>query len=284
MIGVLLAALIAGGPSPGLRPPSPRVPGRGAGGEGQSGQPLIDLGRLLFFDPRLSANRTQSCASCHQPELAYTDARKVGVGSTGEHHTRNVPTLTNAGTRGIDLERQAMRPLLRTHPIELGALGHEREIMTRFASDAPTRELFVRAFPNETRRYTLRNAARAIAAFERTLSSDAPFDRAADGDHDAMTGEAWRGLQTFSARGCASCHAGTNFSRSDDVPTLRNVMITAPYMRDGSANTIEEVLNRHAPQLSCDERTSIVALLDALSAPVTSGARKPQPLLTAPPR
>jgi cytochrome c peroxidase len=262
---------------------SPRPAPAESGAEGE-GQTLITLGRLLFFDPRLSANRTQSCASCHQPELAYTDARKVGIGSTGEHHTRNVPTLTNVGARGINLERQAMRPLLRTHPIELGALGHEREIMTRFASDASVRDLFAHAFPNETRRYTLRNAARAIAAFERTLSSDAPFDRAAGGDHNAMTRDAWRGLQTFSARGCASCHAGTNFSRSDDVPTLRNVMITAPYLRDGSANTIDEVFNRHAPQLTCDERTSIVALLDALSAPVTSGARHPQPLLTAPPR
>lgn len=245
---------------------------------------LIELGRLLFFDPRLSANRTQSCASCHQPELAYTDAKQVGVGSTGEHHTRNVPTLTNVGTRGIDLEHQAMRPMLRTHPIELGARGHEREIMMRFASDAPVRDLFARAFPNEKRPYTLHNAARAIAAFERTLSSKAPFDRATAGDHDAMSHEAWRGLQTFSARGCASCHSGSNFSRDDTVPTLRNVAVTAPYLRDGSANTLDDAFDRHAPQLSCDERGSITALLDALSAPVVSDAHKPQPLLTAPPR
>ena len=246
---------------------------------------LIELGRLLFFDPRLSANRMQSCASCHQPELAYTDARRVAIGSTGEHHTRNVPTLTNIGGRGIDLERQAMRPMLRTHPIELGALGHEREIMSRFANDPAYRDLVARAFPNTQRRFTLRNAARAIAAFERTLTStDAPFDRAAAGDHDAMPAGAWRGLQLFSARGCASCHAGTNFSRGDDVPTLRNIVSTAPYMRDGSANTIEEVFDRHAPQLSCDERASMTALLESLSSPVMSANGGAQKLVTAPPR
>ena len=142
----------------------------------------------------------------------------------------------------------------------------------------------IRAFPNETRPFTLRNAARAIAAFERTLSSNAPFDRATAGAHDAMSKDAWRGLQTFSARGCASCHSGSNFSRDDAVPTLRNVAVTAPYLRDGSANTLNDVYDRHAPQLSCDERASITALLDALSAPVVTDAHKPQPLLTAPPR
>lgn len=241
---------------------------------------LIELGRLLFFDPRLSANRTQACASCHQPELAYSDGQRVGVGSTGEHHTRNVPTLTNVGARGIDLERQAMRPLLRTRPTELGARGHEREIMARFAADARYRDLFARAFPNERRPYTLRNAARAIAAYERTLvSDDALFDRAAAGRHDAMPAEAWQGLQLFSARGCASCHAGPNFSRGADVPTLRNVMLTAPYLRDGSANTIEEVFDRHAPRLTCEERASMTALLRALSAPVVSGGRMTRPLV-----
>ena len=245
---------------------------------------LIELGRLLFFDPRLSTNRTQACASCHQPELAYSDGRRVGVGSTGEHHTRNVPTLTNVGGRGIDLERQAMRPLLRTHPIELGALGHEREIMSRFAADSRDRDLFARAFPHERHPYTLRNAARAIAAYERTLvSDDGPFDRAAAGDHDAMPTAAWQGLQLFAAHGCATCHAGPNFSRGADVPTLRNVMLTAPYLRDGSANTIDEVFDRHAPQLTCDERTSMRALFNALSAPVVSRARTARRLVTAPP-
>lgn len=245
---------------------------------------LVELGRLLFFDPRLSANRTQACASCHQPELAYTDARRVGIGSTGEQHHLNVPTLTNIGARGIDLDKQALRPMLRTHPIELGALGHEREIMSRFASDASYRALFARAFPDSTRRFTLHNAARAIAAFERTLvANDAAFDRAAAGDHEAMSADAWRGLQTFSARGCATCHAGTNFARGDDIPTLRNVMQTAPYLRNGSAETIDEALDRHAPRLTCDERASIRALLDALTAPVVSDTRPKVALVTAAP-
>lgn len=246
--------------------------------------PLVELGRRLFFDPRLSANQTQACASCHQPERAFTDGKRVGVGSTGEHHTRNVPTLTNVGERGIDLERQAMRPLLRTHPIELGARGHEREIMTRFAGDASYRALFADAFPNAARPYTLRNAARAIAAFERTLhSQDAPFDRAAAGDHDAMPADAWRGLQQFQARGCGSCHTGTNFSKGGNVPTLRNVMRTAPYLRDGSAATLGEVFDRHT-KLDAADRAAITALFEALSAPVVSEERKSMALVTAPPR
>lgn len=245
--------------------------------------PLVELGRRLFFDPRLSANQTQACASCHQPERAFTDGKKVGVGSTGEHHTRNVPTLTNVGERGIDLERQAMRPLLRTHPIELGALGHEREILSRFAADPSYRALFAEAFPS--RPYTLRNVARAIAAYERTLHSDtAPFDRAVAGDHDAMSADAWRGLRVFQSRGCGSCHAGPNFSKGGKVPTLRNVMMTAPYFRDGSAKTIDEVLDRHAAALSPDERASIAALLEALTAPVVSTEKKAVALVTAAPK
>jgi cytochrome c peroxidase len=261
--------------------PRPAAAGTGAGGEG----PRIELGRRLFFDPRLSANQTQACASCHQPELAYSDGQKVGIGSTGEHHTRNVPALTNVGARGIDLERQAMRPLLRTHPIELGALHHERQIMTRFANDADYRELFARAFPRDAKPYTLRHAARAIAAYERTLiSNDTAFDRAAAGDHDAMPAEAWRGLQLMSARGCMSCHSGPNFSRGAGVPTLRNVMLTAPYLRDGSANTLDDVFDKHAPQLSCEERASFIALFKALTDASPSVSVTRAPLLTAPPK
>jgi cytochrome c peroxidase len=249
--------------------------------------PLVELGRRLFHDTRLSANQTQSCASCHQQELAFSDGKRVGVGSTGEPHTRNVPTLTNVGARGIDLEHQALRPLLRTHPIELGARGHEREIMTRIADDAEYRALFATSFPNDKRPYTLHHAVRAIAAFERTLISNrAPFDRAAAGEHDAMPESAWRGLRTFASRGCASCHAGTNFSRGATVPTLRNVMLTAPYLRDGSATTIDELFARHTPNLTPDERTDIRALLDALTDHefVTTGAgRERTALLTARP-
>ena len=245
----------------------------------------VELGRLLFNDVRLSANATQSCASCHQERLAFTDGRRVGVGSTGEHHTRNVPTLTNVGARGIDLERQAMRPLLRINPIELGARGHEREIMTRFASDPSTRSLFLRAFRDDKKPFTLRNAARAIAAFERTLVSDQSlFDHAAAGDHDAMPRAAWRGLRTFSARGCASCHSGPNFDGGGRVPTLRNVTLTAPYMRDGSAATIDEVFDRHAKKLTRDERADVLALLNALTAPVRSVANRETTLTNTPPR
>ncbi|HXH41239.1 MAG TPA: cytochrome-c peroxidase, partial [Thermoanaerobaculia bacterium] len=118
------------------------------------------LGRKLFYDRRLSANQTQSCADCHQQSHAFSDGRPTAIGSTGQHHTRNAMTLTNAGynasytwdsTRVRSLEQQAIVPMFNTHPIELGVDGHEQEIVARFRDDATAAAMFRDAFPGEWR-------------------------------------------------------------------------------------------------------------------------------------
>jgi cytochrome c peroxidase len=257
----------------------------------------VELGRRLFYDERLSANRQQSCASCHQQERAFTDGRPTAIGSTGQRHSLNTQTLTNVawnasytwtGTKIRSLERQALVPMLNRHPVELGLAGREREVVKRFASDSRYEAMFREAFPGERRPVSLRNIARAIASFERTLiSGRSPYDRAVfDGDHDALSPQAWRGMRIFfsQAAGCSECHAGFNLSgptwpsrpalASNGVtkkrvrtPTLRNVELTAPYMHDGSIATLEEVVDRYAVSRKLDDgdKRDLLAFLRSLT-------------------
>jgi len=259
------------------------------------------LGRRLFYDKRLSANGTQSCADCHQQRRAFTDGRPTAVGSTGQQHTRNAMTLTNAGynasytwesTRVRSLEQQAVVPMFNTHPIELGVAGHEREIVSRFDADAA---MFRDAFPGERRPVSIRNITKALAAFERALiSGHSPYDRLVyGGDDKALSPSAWRGMRLFYGKraGCSECHQGFNFSGESRyaghsqtkpalvrngvtngafrVPTLRNIELTAPYMHDGSIATLEEVIERYviARKLPLDatERADIAEFLRSLT-------------------
>jgi cytochrome c peroxidase len=259
------------------------------------------LGRKLFYDRRLSANGTQSCGDCHQQSRAFSDGKPVAIGSTGQPHTRNAMTLTNAGynasytwdsTNVRSLEQQAVVPMFNTHPIELGVAGHEREILARFGDDAA---MFRDAFPGERRPVSIRNIAKALAAFERALiSGNSPYDRLvyAD-DSNALSPSAWRGMRLFFSKrtGCSECHQGFNFSGESRyaghsktkpvlvrngvtngafrVPTLRNIELTAPYMHDGSIATLDEVVERYvvARKLTLDaaERADLVAFLKSLT-------------------
>jgi cytochrome c peroxidase len=259
------------------------------------------LGRRLFYDKRLSANGTQSCADCHQQSRAFTDGRATAIGSTGQQHTRNALTLTNAGynasytwdSTGIrSLEQQAIVPMFNTHPIELGVVGHEREIVARFAADAA---MFGDAFPGERHPVSIHNITKALAAFERALiSGHSPYDRLVyGGDDKALSPSAWRGMRLFFTKraGCSECHQGFNFSGESRyaghsqtkpvlvrngvtngafrVPTLRNIELTAPYMHDGSIATLDEVIERYvvARKLSLDasERADLVEFLRSLT-------------------
>jgi cytochrome c peroxidase len=259
------------------------------------------LGRRLFYDRRLSANGTQSCGDCHQQSRAFSDGKAVAVGSTGQHHTRNAMTLTNAGynasytwdsTRVRSLEQQAIVPMFNTHPIELGVAGHEREIVARFRGDEA---LFRAAFPGERQPVSIRNIARALAAFERALiSGHSPYDRLVyGGEETALSAPAWRGMRLFFSKraGCSECHQGFNFAGESRyaghsktkpalvrngvtdgafrVPTLRNVELTAPYMHDGSIATIDGVIERYtiARKLSLDatDRADLAEFLRSLT-------------------
>jgi cytochrome c peroxidase len=267
----------------GAAPPAPPQPATHGSG------PRALLGRYLFYDRRMSVNGKASCATCHRQELAFTDGRAHAVGATGQEHPRSAMSLVNvAYSRQLNwsdptvhsLEEQALKPMWGSDPVELGLDAIEPRFLRMLRTDAVYRPLFPRAFPGEANPYTVRNAARAIAAFERTIvSADSPWDRFHYGDASAISESAKRGeILFFSyATACFRCHGGFNFSTEDGyhntalydpypppnlglfthtkraadigkfkAPTLRNIAVTAPYMHDGSIGTLEEVLEHYA--------------------------------------
>jgi cytochrome c peroxidase len=198
--------------------PTPVVPG-----DNPMSQQKVQLGCRLFFDQRLSVTGAYACASCHRPELAYTDGRRTAVGATGVIVRRNAMSLTNVAynlnltwaDRSItSLEEQMHTPLFGTHPIEMGL--NEREVPPAILGDAHYAQAFSAAFPGDPAPLTPGNIVKAIAAFERTLiSGRSPFDHYVfDDARDALSVSARRGMALFysAAVGCASCHFGLNFS------------------------------------------------------------------------
>ncbi|MCG6945560.1 MAG: di-heme enzyme [Deltaproteobacteria bacterium] len=200
--------------------PVPRVP---------SDNPMtpekVELGRQLFHDPRLSGDGTVACASCHRPDLTYTDGRSRAVGIQGNIHPRSAMSLTNVAynaTLGWDdptltsLEDQALVPLYNRQPPEMGVTGRENEILKRFRDDRSYLELFHRAFAKDKNPVSMRNVVRALASFERTLiSGNSPYDRwAYGGKVDALDPDERAGARLFFSRrlNCFRCHAGFNLS------------------------------------------------------------------------
>lgn len=186
----------------------------------------VALGRRLFYDVRLSGNETQSCGTCHLPELGFTDGLGQAEGSTGEPHRRGAMALANVGyfsgltwaSRSVrTLEDQALVPIFGEHPVELGMAGREEELLDRLAADAEYPGLFAAAFPEEDDPLTLSGLTRAIAAFERTLlSGGAPYDRYIQGDRGALGPEAVLGMELFFSERleCFHCHGGFAFTDS----------------------------------------------------------------------
>lgn len=178
----------------------------------------VALGRRLFYDKRLSKNETQSCASCHRQELAFTDGLARGVGSTGAVHPRGsmslanvayAPTITWANPLLLTLERQAQVPIFGEDPVELGHTSTP-ELEARLAAEPIYGDLFPKAFPGEVQPIALANALKALASFERTLiSARSPFDRwSRDGDASAVSESAKRGstLSQSEKLECFHCH------------------------------------------------------------------------------
>lgn len=174
----------------------------------------IELGKQLFFDPRLSADGTISCASCHQPKRAFTDGRPTAVGIGGQVGPRNAPTVLNAAYysslfhdgRAENLETQALGPL--TNPMEHG-LQDYRAILKLLWTDPDYRRLLPAAFGIAPEKATAKEIGKAIASYERTLvCADTPFDRYLyGGDQRALSKSAQRGLRIFRRKGnCANCH------------------------------------------------------------------------------
>lgn len=234
------------------------------------------LGRYLYFDPRLSADGTVSCATCHNPKFAFTDGDAVSTGIRGQKGNRSAPTVINRAYslaqfwdgRAATLEAQATGPM--ANPIEMGnthqaIVGHLKKI-------AGYRELFARAFNKED--FTIDEVAQAISTFERTImSGNSPYDRYNAGRKNAMTPAQVHGMDVFFNKAkCDACHEGVNFTSNMfanigigidkpdpdlgrfavthdpkdwgafKTPTLREIARTAPYMHDGSLKTLDDVV------------------------------------------
>jgi cytochrome c peroxidase len=251
-------------PIPTVPPPLPGNPANPA---------KVELGKMLYFDPRLSASHAISCNSCHNIGLGGVDALETSIGHRWQRGGRNAPTVLNAvfnkaqfwDGRAKDLEEQAGGPMV--NPIEMASpQEHVSEQLKAIPGYAAA---FEAAFPGQPAAVTLTNAQKAIAVFEATLiTPNAPFDKYLQGDESALTGTQKQGLQLFMDKGCSVCHNGINLgggmyapfgvvenpgaellppndkgrftvtkSVSDQyvykVPTLRNIALTAPYFHAG---------------------------------------------------
>jgi cytochrome c peroxidase len=203
--------------------PAPKVPE-----DNPMSAAKVELGRFLFYDTRLSANRTQSCATCHRQELGFTDGLARAVGSSGGVHPRSAMGLTNvayqASLNWADptvrrLENQARAPLFTETPIvELGLA--ENALLERLRDDERYPCMFARAFPNDDVPITVGNVTKALAAFQRTLiSGNSAYDRyTRDSAQSDMSEAALNGALLFFSEkfDCFHCHGGFNFSSSAD--------------------------------------------------------------------
>ncbi|HEX6001307.1 MAG TPA: cytochrome c peroxidase [Hyphomicrobiaceae bacterium] len=233
----------------------------------------IALGKRLFDEKRLSATDAISCASCHDPRLAFTDGEVTGKGVTGRRLARHTPSLWNVAFspllfwdgRAKSLEDQVHFPV--EQPDEMGstlAAG-----AAKLSKDASYRAAFAAAFPQGPE-ISPANIARALAAYERTLiSPPTPFDAWIAGQVDALSEPEVRGFKLFAGKArCISCHVGFELAdhnfydiglpdddkgrgreidlRAADhafkTPSLRELAWTAPYMHNGSLSTLEEVV------------------------------------------
>lgn len=199
--------------------PAPVVPA-----ENPMSAAKVELGRYLFYDTALSANQQQSCASCHQQQYAFAEPRKVSIGSTGQTHRRNAQALVNVAFNNSQtwahdglqhMEQQLLLPLFGDNPVELGAGGHEQQILQRLTR-TPYPELFAAAFDDNTPDF--RRVVDALASFSRSLLSfNSRFDRYAyQQDDNALSAEELLGLNLFFSEKleCHHCHGGFNFTQA----------------------------------------------------------------------
>jgi len=228
----------------------------------------IALGKMLYFDTRLSKSNTISCNSCHNLATAGVDNNPVSTGHMWTSGARNAPTVLNASLhiaqfwdgRAEDVEEQAAMPI--TNPAEMAAT--EKLVVERLGSIPMYVSLFRDAFPGEDKPVRLVNVARAIGAFERTLMTPSRFDKFLKGDEGALDENEKTGLATFLSLKCVICHSGVGVgggafmkfgllekpdfvtdpglfdvtgNKRDmhvfKVPSLRNVELTYPYFNNG---------------------------------------------------
>jgi len=177
----------------------------------------VELGRMLYFDPRFSETGTVSCNSCHNLMLGGDDNRDFSMGVHGKTGGRSAPTVWNSAFassqfwdgRAPSLEDQAKGPVV--NPVEMGMSDIEKA-MNRVRAISGYKPYFERAFGDKDP-MTVDNAAKAVAAFERTMiTPNSPYDRFVKGDKKALTAQQQRGMQAFADTGCTSCHSGAAFN------------------------------------------------------------------------
>lgn len=262
----------------------------------------IELGKMLFFEPRISSSGVISCATCHNPALGYTDRVPRAVGHDGQVGERNTPTVLNSGFfeaqfwdgRAATLEEQALGPI----EAEVEMAMPIAEAMERLKEFDIYQERFAEAFPDDDDPVRDVNVALSLAAFQRTLNTpNAPLDRWLAGDESAMTEQQKRGMAAFVDRGCLACHSGPALTDSQfhqiqvpgstdlgrylvtgeewdrhafKTPTLRNVAVTYPYFNNGEVADLGEAIRIMAMEmlgveLDDEETADIEAFMHALT-------------------
>ena len=196
----------------------------------------VELGRILYHDPRLSSTGTVSCASCHNTMLGGEDNRPNSMGVHGQTGGRSAPTVWNSAFnevqfwdgRAASLEEQAAGPV--TNPIEMGMKSWD-DVVKRLKSIDGYQALFVKAFGKNS--ISKDNATKAIAAYERTLiTPNSPYDQYAKGNKKALTAQQIRGLNKAVELGCVSCHSGPAFNGSGTFqrfPVIDNAYLEKQY-------------------------------------------------------
>ncbi len=276
----------------------------------QDSPETIALGRMLFFEKRLSKNHDLSCNSCHDLATFGVDNKPTSEGHKGQRGARNAPTVFHAANhvaqfwdgRAATLEDQAKGPVM--NPVEM-AMPDEGRVLATLSSMPEYVKSFKASFPKEKKALSVNNAARAIAAFERQLITKSRFDRFLAGEDEALTEQERRGLERFASLGCTTCHNGPSVggnsfqklgvmeeyptedkgrfgvTQNDEdvrkfrVPTLRNVAKTGPYFHDGSVQdlpTAVRLMGKHqlGEALSDAEVEDIVAFLHSLTGDLPS--------------
>ncbi len=261
-------------PDPWLRPEAVPAPP-----DNPPNDARVHLGRVLFFDPRLSGSNAVSCASCHNPGLGWSDGLPTAMGKGARLLKRHTPTVVNTAYNPIQmwdgrkrtLEDQALGPIESPDEMDMAL----ETLVPKLSALSEYRALFEAAYPGEG--INSKTIAKAIASYERTVVSGlAPFDRWRLGETHAISASAQRGFEVFQNQGnCTKCHSGFNFtdngfhnigvnstSGEDDAgrhailklpsmkgafktPTLREIAITGPYMHNGIYRTLEEVVEHY---------------------------------------
>lgn len=266
---------------------------------------LVELGKKLYFDPRLSKSGFISCNSCHNLSMGGTDNIKTSIGHNWNEGPINAPTVLNSSLnlaqfwdgRAADLKAQAGGPI--ANP---GEMGFSHTLAVNMLQTIPGYVAeFKKAFGTET--VTIDEVTKAIAAFEETLvTPNSRFDKYLKGDKKAITKDELAGYQLFKDTGCVACHngpavGGNSFQKMGlveaykasspaegrsavtgkdadrfnfKVPTLRNVEMTYPYFHDGAANTLPEAVDTMAriqlgKKFTADENAKVVAFLKTLT-------------------